>query len=125
MIHGIVCVGEGIFLGLKDLPFLAAVYTGFVLLIPRLMSRAANRATRLSLTSSKLAHKLDPSCIWSVFFSYNIARASLWSLRLSWIWFREMRELNALRQEERRILEDGEHWIEDDEHDIDFEEVEE
>ena len=77
------------------------------------MEYSAARAKRLSLKSSALANRLDPSCIWSVFLSYNIARAVFWSYRLSWIWFREMRELKALKEEERKLLEDNEEWEDD------------
>ena len=106
-LHGFVCVVEGMFLGLKDLPFLAFAYGIFVLSIPKFMRLSAARATRLSL-KNPASLGVDPGCLWAVFLFYNFARLTVWSLRLTSIWWREMRELKVLQNEENRLLKDNE-----------------
>jgi Na+-driven multidrug efflux pump len=74
-IHGLICAGEGLLLGHKDLAYLGKAYTGYFLAVPYFMLRCKKMALEgvqnVGLTS-----------LWGVFLCYQVARVIAWSVRL-------------------------------------------
>jgi len=75
-IHGLICAGEGVMLGQKDLGFLGKAYAGFFVGVPYFMLRVKKAAL-------SGAPNIGLSSVWTVFFAYQIVRVSLWLARLA------------------------------------------
>jgi len=77
-IHGVICAGEGLLLGQKDLGFLGKMYASYFFVVPYFMLRvkkaALSGATNVGLSS-----------VWTVFMAYQFARCTLWVVRLSYL----------------------------------------
>jgi Na+-driven multidrug efflux pump len=74
-IHGLICAGEGLLLGQKDLGFLGKSYASFFFGVPYFMLRLK----RVALGGVKA---VGLGSLWEVFFCYQLVRLSLWGLRL-------------------------------------------
>jgi len=74
-LHGMITASEGVLLGHKDLSFLAKSYGFFFFAVPYFMLRL--KSNFLQNTAIKL------SSVWSVFFSYQLVRLSLFFIRLA------------------------------------------
>lgn len=74
-LHGLICAGEGLLLGQKDLGFLGKAYSVYFFAVPFLMLRLK----RMALTGVKA---VSLSSLWEIFLSYQIVRCSVWALRL-------------------------------------------
>jgi Na+-driven multidrug efflux pump len=89
-VHGILCAGEGVLLGQKDLSFLGKSYAGYFFALPYLMLRLKKVALaggNVRLTS-----------LWKLFFAYNIFRTSLWVARIAQLQFRTERQAAAVEE---------------------------
>lgn len=75
-LHGLICAGEGLLLGQKDLGFLGKAYAAFFAAVPYFMLRIK----RAVLDGSKTA---GLTSLWKVFFVYQCVRLGLWVFRLN------------------------------------------
>jgi Na+-driven multidrug efflux pump len=75
-IHSLICAGEGLLLGQKDLGFLGKSYASFFFGVPYFMLRLK----RVALEGVKT---VSLGSLWEVFFCYQLVRVSLWGLRLN------------------------------------------
>lgn len=75
-VHGVICAGEGLLLGQKDLGFLGKAYAAFFAAVPYFMLRIKKAA----LAGSQLA---DLASLWRVFLSYQVVRIGMWLFRLN------------------------------------------
>jgi len=73
---GLICAGEGLLLGQKDLSFLGKAFACYFFAVPYFMLRVKKAA--LSGVSN-----IGLSSVWTVFFAYQIVRATMWIVRLS------------------------------------------
>ena len=90
LIHGIVCAGEGVLLGVKDFRFLALSYVAFTAILPP------------QILALKSIPNANPKDVWKIFTAYNWTRGILWSLRIWRINARNERENERKFGEERR-----------------------
>mmetsp|Transcript_8452 Transcript_8452/g.15941 ORF Transcript_8452/g.15941 Transcript_8452/m.15941 type:complete len:705 (+) Transcript_8452:427-2541(+) len=74
-IHGLICAGEGLLLGHKDLAYLGKAYTGYFLAVPYFMLRCKKMAL-------EGVHNVGLTSLWGVFLCYQVARLIAWGLRL-------------------------------------------
>lgn len=74
-IHGLICAGEGLLLGHKDLAYLGKAYTGYFLAVPYFMLRCKKMAL-------EGVHNVGLTSLWGVFLCYQVARVLAWGLRL-------------------------------------------
>lgn len=74
--HGVICAGEGLLLGQKDLGFLGKSYAVYFFAVPYFMLRVKKAAL------SGVAD-IGLKSLWKVFLAYQVVRISLWIARLS------------------------------------------
>jgi len=84
-IHGVICAGEGLLLGQKDLGYLGKAYGAYFFAVPFFMLRLKNMA----LSGIKV---VNLSSLWEVFFVYQIVRAVVWVARLRLLGKRSIRQ---------------------------------
>jgi len=76
LLHGVICGGEGLMLGQKDLGFLGKAYASFFFAVPYCMLRVKKAA--LSGVPN-----IGLSSVWRVFLGYQIVRVIMFLARLS------------------------------------------
>jgi len=85
LFSGIVCAGEGLLLGQKDLKFLSNSFTVFFFVVPYVLLQVKKAALRgvegIGLTT-----------VWRVFTFYQSIRCSMWLLRLRYLLRRNSKE---------------------------------
>jgi hypothetical protein len=74
-IHGLICAGEGLLLGHRDLGYLGKAYSGYFLAVPYFMLRCKKMAL-------EGVHNIGLTSLWSVFLGYQVARVIAWCVRL-------------------------------------------
>ena len=88
---GVVCAGEGLLLGQKDLSFLKNSFTAFAVAVPyfllRLKREVLNGAQTIGLDS-----------IWRVFAIYQVIRSGMWILRLKHLSIRDDEHLTGTKR---------------------------
>jgi len=77
-LHGVICAGEGLLLGQKDLGFLGKAYAAYFFAVPYFMLRQKTMA----ITG---ARAVSLSSLWEVFLSYQVVRFITWGLRLAFL----------------------------------------
>lgn len=75
-LHGLICAGEGLLLGQKDLGFLGKAYAAFFAAVPYFMLRIKRAALGGSETVGLIS-------LWKIFFSYQLVRLGIWAFRLN------------------------------------------
>uniref|UniRef100_A0A7S2WN91 Polysaccharide biosynthesis protein C-terminal domain-containing protein n=1 Tax=Eucampia antarctica TaxID=49252 RepID=A0A7S2WN91_9STRA len=75
-LSGVVCTGEGLLLGQKDLKFLGRAYSSWFFIVPYFMFQVKKRALSGMIKSTGVLS------VWKVFVIYQIIRCSTWLLRL-------------------------------------------
>jgi len=94
--HAMVCAGEGMLLGQKDLSFLGRAFAFFFAVVPWAMLRVRDWAgSNLKLTT-----------LWKVFVGYNCFRCMTWISRILFLEQRTQKEASALSASPVNFFED-------------------
>jgi len=77
-LSGFIMVGEGMFLGQRDLSFLGKIYGAFFFAVPAVLLRLKRRA---------LAGLQDVGVgtMWTTFSAYQVVRFFIWAYRMKWL----------------------------------------
>ena len=84
-IHGVICAGEGLLLGQRDLGYLGKAYGSYFFAVPYFMLRCK----KFALSGAK---SIDLTSLWGVFLSYQVVRVAVWAVRLRLLDIRARKE---------------------------------
>jgi len=90
---GLMCVGEGMLLGQKDLKFLGRMYGAYFFIVPYIMLRLKKRAL-LGIQDVTIG------TMWGVFSIYQCIRVAIWHVRLKLLQRKTERDTLALSAEQ-------------------------
>jgi len=83
---GVVCAGEGILLGRKDLKYLSQSFMAFFFVVPYFL-------LRLKTAVLNGAKDIGLDAVWRVFTVYQVIRCGMWLLRLRQLSIRDEKDL--------------------------------
>lgn len=83
-LHGIICAGEGVLLGQKDLTFLGKAYGAYFFIVPYFMLQVK----KLALQGANVGI----NSLWNVFMYYQVLRSSVWLVRLKMLSSKAMKD---------------------------------